>query len=328
MSHSVYVTRGIFEEAISYLKEHADVKGNPTDRVLTAPELEASLQDVDGVLSLLTDTIDGSLMARCNRLRAIANLAVGFDNIDIRGATDRGIIVTNTPGVLTETTADFTWCLMLAVARRVVEADRYVRDGRFEAWGPRTLLGYDLFGKNLGIVGLGRIGQAVARRAVGFGMRVSFHNPGPVSARVVNELGVEAVDLKRLVGESDFITLHVPLVEGTRHLIGRSELEAMKPRAILVNTSRGPVVDERALVDALRSGTIAGAGLDVYEREPLLQEGLTSLTNIVLAPHIASSSHETRLRMSMMAAENLVLALEGTFPPNLVNPGVWEHRRT
>ena len=328
MSQKIFITRRVFDEAVSFLKNHVQVEGNPSDRVLSPDELEDRIQDVDGVLTLLTDSISPELMDRCTKLKVVANFAVGFDNIDISGASERGILVTNTPGVLTETTADFAWTLMLATARRIVEADRFVREDKFEAWGPRMLLGHDIFGKVLGVVGLGRIGQAVARRARGFGMRVLFYDPNPVPPDVAEDLRAKAVSMETILRESDFFSLHVPLLDSTRHLIDAAALRSMKPTAILVNTSRGPVVDENALVRALGANVIAGAGLDVYEREPALAEGLMALDNVVLAPHIASSSHETRLRMCMMAAQNLLSGLNGDRPANLVNPDAWDKRRS
>ena len=369
MFQKVFITRRVFDEAVSFLKNHVQVDGNPTDQVLAPDALEEGIQDVNGVLALLTDSISPQLMDRCPKLKVIANFAVGFDNIDIKGATERGILVTNTPGVLTETTADFAWSLMLATARRVVEADikgatergilvtntpgvltettadfgwslmlatarrvveadRFVRAGKFDAWGPRMLLGHDIYGKVLGVVGLGRIGQAVARRAQGFGMRVLFYDPYPVGDDVAAELGAESVPMDTILRKSDFVSLHVPLLESTRHLIDDEALRSMKTTAILINTSRGPVVDENALVRALTADVIAGAGLDVYEFEPALVEGLMGLDNVVLAPHIASSSHETRLRMCMMAGQNLLSGLNGDRPANLVNPEAWDTRRS
>ena len=325
MSQKVFIARRIFDEAVIILKNDFKVDGNRTDRVLSADELRSHIQDVDGVLTLLTDSISPKLMDQCPKLKVIANFAVGFDNIDIAGATERGILVANTPGVLTETTADFAWSLMLATARRIVEADRFVREGKFEAWGPRMLLGHDVFGKVIGLIGLGRIGQAVARRAQGFGMRILFCDPNPVAANVVSDLGAEAVGMDTILRESDFVSLHVPLLDGTHHLIDRAALQSMKPSAILINTSRGQVVDEGALVQALKDREIAGAGLDVYEREPALAQGLRDLDNVVLAPHIASSSHETRLRMCMMASRNLLAGLGGKRPQNLVNPDAWNN---
>lgn len=327
MNDKVFVTRRVFDEAIGYLQKHAEVTGNATDRVLDPGELAGAAGEATGVLSLLTDRIDPAFMDRCPALRVVANFAVGFNNVDLDAATERGILVTNTPGVLTETTADFAWALLMAAARRVVEADRFVRDGRFVAWGPRMLLGQDIHGATLGVVGFGRIGQAVARRAGGFGMEVLFYDPYPVDPEVARELGATECPLDDLLSRADFISLHVPLVPETAHLVDDAAFGRMKRTAILVNTSRGPVVDEKALVRALGSGTIAAAGIDVYEKEPAIEPGLLELDNVVLAPHIASASHATRLRMCLMAAENLVTALHGERPPNLVNPEAWDRRR-
>lgn len=327
MDAKVFVTRGIFDETIAYLKEHARVEGNASDRVLTPPELEEGARDADGILSLLTDRLDDAFFEACPKIRVISNFAVGYNNIDLDAATRRGIFVTNTPGVLTETTADFAWCLLLAAARRVVEADQFVRDGRFTAWGPRMLLGHDVHGKTLGIIGLGRIGQAVARRAGGFAMKVLFYDPQPVPEAVARGLAAAKVPLDALYAQCDFISVHVPLLPETRHLLGAEAFRAMRPNCIVVNTSRGPVIDEKALVRALESGQIAGAGLDVYEHEPAVEEALRGTRKAVLAPHIASASGETRLRMCMMAAENMVAALAGERPPNLVNADAWDHRK-
>ncbi|HEY8425736.1 MAG TPA: D-glycerate dehydrogenase, partial [Limnochordales bacterium] len=277
-----------------------------------------------GLLTLLTERVDGELLdAAGPQLRVVANYAVGFDNIDVAEATRRGVLVTNTPGVLTETTADFTWALLMAAARRVVEGDRYMREGRYRAWSPTLLLGVDVYGKTIGIVGFGRIGEAVARRARGFSMRVLYHDVNRRSSAEEQALGVEYRDLDSLLAESDFVSLHVNLTESTRHLIGRAQFQRMKPTAILINAARGPVVDEAALVEALRSGQIRAAGLDVFEREPEMAPGLAELPNVVLAPHIASASVETRSKMAEMAATNVLEALRGHRPPNLVNPEAW-----
>lgn len=274
------------------------------------PARQSLLRDAEAILSLLTERIDAQVMDAAPSLRVVANMAVGFDNIDVAEATRRGILVCNTPGVLTETTADFTWALLLAAARRVVEGDRLTRTGGFHAWGPLMLLGQDLWGSTLGIVGYGRIGQAVARRAAGFGMEVLHASPSSPTAMPLDDL----------LARSDFVSLHCRLDASTRHLIGAPQLRRMKPSAILVNTARGPVVDEAALVMALREGWIAGAGLDVYEREPELESGLAELPNVVLAPHIASASHRTRDLMATMAADCIVAVLRGERPPHLVNP--------
>jgi glyoxylate reductase len=323
----VFITRGIFDEVVTWLKGHGDVEGNASDHVLTPQELTAAGRDADGILALLTDRIDDAVLEAWPRVRVIANFAVGYNNIDLDAATRRGVLVTNTPGVLTETTADFAWCLLMATARRVVEADRFTREGRFTAWGPRMLLGHDVFGKTLGLAGFGRIGQAVARRASCFGMRVLFYDAQPVPGEVAAGLGALPASLEQVLRESDFISLHVPLIPETHHLLDDDAFGKMKPNCIVVNTSRGPVVDEKALVRALEGGRISGAGLDVYEREPEIEDGLLASDRVVLAPHIASASHETRLRMCMMAAENLVAGLRGQRPPNLVNSAVWTAER-
>jgi len=249
----------------------------------------------------------------------VANCAVGYDNIDVQACTDRNIAVSNTPGVLTETTADMAWALLMAAARRVVEADRYVREGKFTAWAPMLFLGQEVNHKVLGVVGMGRIGMAVARRASGFKMSVIYHDAHRKSPEEEQELGVQYRNLKDLLREADYISLHVPLNEQTRHLIGSSELKQMKQTAYLINTSRGPVIDEQALVEALQAHELAGAGLDVYEEEPQLAPGLAELNNVTLAPHIASATVETRTKMAVMAAENLLAGLKGQKIPNLVN---------
>lgn len=327
MLGKIFVTRRVFNETIAALEERAVVAGNPTDRVLSPAELADAARDADGILALLTDRIDADLLDACTRLKVVANFAVGFNNVDLDAATARGVLITNTPGVLTETTADFAWALLMAAARRVVEADRFVRDGRFEAWGPRMLLGHDVHGKTLGLVGMGRIGQAMARRARGFGMRVAFYDPGPIPDDLIRALGATRMRLDQLFADADFVSVHVPLVPDTHHLVNDGAFRKMKSSCIFVNTSRGPVVDEKALVRALRTGLIAGAGLDVYEHEPEVEHELLSLDNVVLAPHIASGSYETRLRMCTMAGENLIAVLEGRCPPNLVNEEAWDRRR-
>jgi len=323
----VYVTRPVFDEAIDRLRREFEVELNTEDRILPKQELIAHLGDKDGALTLLTDAIDLELLQSTPRLKVVANFAVGFNNVAVDSATQLGVVVTNTPGVLTETTADFAWTLLMAAARRVVEADKFARAGKFKAWGPRMFLGYDIYGKTLGLVGLGRIGQAVARRAAGFNMRVVFHDPESIPDRIIKELGVTRLPFDELLRVSDFISLHVPLFPETHRLLNDHTFALMKPTCIVINTSRGPVVDEKALVSAVRDGKIAGAGLDVFEREPEIEPELFAMENVILAPHIASASHETRLRMCMMAADNLIAALKGERPPNLVNPEVWDKRR-
>jgi glyoxylate reductase len=323
----IYVTRPIFDEALEKLKRVAHVAVSPEDRVLSRQELLTHLRDADGALIFVTDTIDAETLDAVPNLKAIANFAVGVNNIAVDAATARGVIVTNTPGVLTETTADFAWMLLMAAARRVVEGDRFIRAGEFKVWSPWMFLGHEVHGQTLGIIGLGRIGRAVARRARGFNMRVVFYNPNPVPAAVTDELGAISLPLQELLQISDFISLHVPLVPETHHLLNDDAFALMKPTCVVVNTSRGPVVDEKALVRALKNGTIAAAGLDVYEREPDIEPGLLESDNVVMAPHIASASRATRMKMGMMAADNLAYALKGERPPNLVNPEVWDKRR-
>ena len=274
-----------------------------------------------GILSQVMDPI-GEAVLSTPGLAIVANVAVGFDNIDVPAATRHGVMATHTPGVLTDTTADFAFALMMAAARRVPEADRFLRGGHFRGWAIDMLLGQDLWGATLGLVGVGRIGGAVARRARGFDMRVLYTDAVPLAADVERDLGATRVELDELLGEADFVSLHVPLTPDTHHLIGVDELARMKPTAVLVNTSRGPVVDEAALAEALRTGRIFAAGLDVYEQEPDVHPGLLDLDNVVLAPHIASGSVRTRSEMSVLAVRNLLAGLRGERPPNLLNPEV------
>lgn len=323
MSFNVYVTRKIPEAGLDLLREACGtVAVNPQDRVLTREELVEAVRGRDGVLCLLTDTVDAAVLDAARGARVFANYAVGFDNIDVAAATARGIAVTNTPGVLTDATSDLAWALLFSAARRIPEADAFTRAGRFNGWAPMLLLGADITGRTLGIVGAGRIGTAVALKSAGFRMRVLYTDPC-VNDALETAVGARRVPLDQLLAESDFVSLHVPLASGTTHLIGAAELRRMKPTAVLVNTSRGPVVDESALVEALRTGTIAAAGLDVYENEPALAAGLVDLPNAVLAPHIGSATIETRTRMAVMAAENVVAVLRGDRPANCVNPEVF-----
>ncbi|MGA2973343.1 MAG: D-glycerate dehydrogenase [Candidatus Bathyarchaeia archaeon] len=273
----------------------------------------------DGLLCLLTDKIDAQLMDKAPKLKVISNCAVGFDNIDIDAATKRGIVVGNTPGVLTETTADFAFALMMAAARRVAEGDRNVRAGKWKTWGPMILLGQDVYGSTLGIIGMGRIGAAVARRAKGFGMKIMYYDVIR-QPQTEKELGLEYVEIGKVLAESDFITLHTNLSPQTYHLIGPEQFKRMKRNCILINTSRGPIVDNMALYEALRDGKIAYAALDVTEPEPIsIDHPLLTLDNIIIAPHIASASVTTRTKMAMIAAENLIAGLKGEMLPNPVN---------
>lgn len=323
MRPKVYVTRKIPEQGLAIVQAAADVSAWEREDVPPPRDvLQREVADVDGLLSLLTDPIDAALMDAAPRLKVISNFAVGYDNIDIPAATARGIVVTNTPEVLTETVADFALCLMLAAARRLVEADAYTRAGRWKTWEPLLLAGQDVYGTTLGLIGLGRIGSAVARRAKGFGMTVLYFD---VVRREDLEAaqGIEFRWMDDVLRSSDFISVHVPLSAQTRHLISGPQFALMKPTAVFVNTSRGPVVDQAALADALRTRTIYAAGLDVFEHEPLdPDDPLLKLDNLTVAPHIASASVPTRVKMATLAAENLVAVLEGRRPPNPVNPDV------
>jgi D-3-phosphoglycerate dehydrogenase len=322
MKHSVLVTKRIYPEALEYLRRHVEVEYHDSETSYSPGELLQRLKDKDGAVSQLTDHFTAEVINALPKLRVIANVAVGFDNIDLEAATNRNVIVTNTPGVLTETTADFAFALLMAAARRVAEADRFLRAGRWREWNVDLLCGHDVHGSTLGLIGMGRIGQSVARRAHGFQMRVLYHDATRQDSQSEKELGIEFVPLETLLRESDYISVHVPLLPETEKLIGAGELAQMKKTAILINTSRGPVIDEKALAEALASGTIAAAGLDVFEREPEVEPKLLTLENVVLAPHIASASTETRKKMCRMAAENAVAALEGRRPENLVNTGL------
>jgi glyoxylate reductase len=282
--------------------------------------------DIEGLLCLLTDRIDEELLAAAPRLKVVSQMAVGVDNIDVAACTRRSIPVGNTPGVLTETTADLAWALLMATARRIVEAEAYTRSGAWKTWEPMGLLGRDVHHATLGIIGLGAIGAAVARRARGFDMRI-FYSSRRRKPELEAELSLEYREMDEVLKESDFVSLHCALTPETRHLIGPRELALMKPTAILINTTRGPVVDQAALAEALKAGTIAAAGLDVFEVEPVpLDDPILALPNVVALPHIGSASVATRGRMARMAADNLLAALAGRRPPNLVNPEVWTGR--
>ncbi len=312
MPEKVLVTREIPEVGLYLLEDFAVsvLFERPPER----GELLEAIRGMDGVISTATEKIDGEVLdAAGDDLKVVANMAVGYDNIDVRAARERGVVVTNTPGVLDETTADVAFMLMLAAARRLGEGERLLRAGKWEWWGPKQLRGLDVWGKKLGILGLGRIGQAVARRAKGFGMEILYHNRSR-NGSAEKELGARYLELRDLLSESDFISIHTPLTDETRHLIGAEELESMKPGAVLVNSSRGPVVDEGALADALENGRIFAAGLDVYEEEPKVHPKLLELENVVLAPHIGSASIETRDKMATLAAENLRAVLRGEQP--------------
>jgi glyoxylate reductase len=313
----IFITRNIPQSALDRLAEVFDISIHANDKAIGRQQLMEAVKDMDALLCLLTDSIDKELLEAAPRLKCVSNLAVGFNNIDLEYANSRNIAVCNTPGVLTETTADLTWALLLACARRVVEADNYARSGRFEGWEPLLMLGVDVFSKTLGIIGMGRIGSAVARRAEGFGMKVLWFDP-QVDPKTVSDK-YERADLRHLCSSSDFISIHVPLTPDTHHLVNSELLSLMRPTAVLINTARGPIVDEEALIKALRDKKIAAAGLDVFENEPEIPAELLELENAVLLPHIGSASIETRTKMALMAAENAIAVIQGTEPPARVN---------
>jgi glyoxylate reductase len=319
---NVLVTGNLPDAQIERIEREHRVQAHRRDCPIERRAFLESIGDKQGLLSMITDQVDAQLLDRAPGLKIIANFGVGYNNIDVPAATRRGIMVTNTPGVLTDTTADLTMALILAVARRVVEGDRHTRQGRFRFWAPFYFLGHEVTGKTLGIVGMGRIGRAVARRAAGFNMQVLYHNRNSLAEEEEQVLQVQYADLKTLLQEADFISLHTPLTPQTRHLIGSRELAWMKSNAFLINTARGAVVDERALLGALEQGRIGGAGLDVYENEPMVTRGLERLDNVVLLPHVGSATVETRQRMAAMAVDNLLAGLEGRMPPNCINPDV------
>lgn len=317
----VYITRRIPQAGIDLLKEKFDVEVNPHDRVLSRAELLSAVQSVDGVLCLLTDKIDGEFFDAAPHLRGVANYAVGYDNIDVPEASRRKVPVSNTPGVLTDATAEMAWALLFAVARRVVESDSLMRSGKWAGWGPLQFIGGDVSGKTLGVVGTGRIGTAMALKSTGFNMPVLYTDV--VDNEVLNEkCSARRVDFDTLLAESDFVSIHVPLMDSTRHLFNADTFKKMKSTAYLINTSRGPVISESDLVEALKSGEIAGAGLDVYEAEPKMAAGLAGLTNAVLTPHTASATAEARTNMALKAARNLSAMIAGEPPPDCVNPEI------
>jgi len=313
----IFLTRRLPEEGMKLLESH-EMEVYEGDAPPSKEEIIDGVRGKDVLICLLTDKIDAEVMDASPRLKIIANYAVGVDNIDIEEATRRGIVVTNTPGVLTETVADLTWALMLAIARRIVEGDEFTRAGKFKGWAPLLMLGGDIHGKTLGIIGAGRIGQAVARRARGFDMKVLYYSRERKEG--MEKMGAKYVDIHTLLRESDFVSLHVPLTPETYHMIGEKELREMKSSAYLINTARGKCIDERALVRALKEGWIRGAALDVFENEPEITPELKELKNVVITPHIGSASYETRSRMAVMVAENVLAALEGKMPPNCLNP--------
>lgn len=318
MKPKVLITRKILPEALDYLKEHINYEIGALDRNLTKQELIEKIGDKEGLLSLLVDTIDKEVLDSAKSLKIIANCAVGYNNIDIEEARRRRILVTNTPGVLTETTTDLTWALILAVARRISEADRFTREKKFKGWELDLFLGKEISGKRLGIIGMGRIGKAVALRACAFDMQTVYSDPRRLSPEDEKKYNAAHLSLDELLSTADIITIHAALTPETFHLLSKQKISLIKKDGILINVARGSIVDERALAEALEKGQIWGAGLDVYEREPEIEEKLFSLNSVVLLPHIGSASYETRLKMAMMAARNLILGVRGEQPENLV----------
>ncbi len=323
----IFLCARIPESAEAYLggRSRLDIyKGK--DNIRRA-ELIRVVRNAEGLIPTVTEPVTGEIMDAAPDLRVIANYGVGYNNIDVDAATERGLPVTNTPGVLTDTTADLAFALILAAGRRIAEGDRFVRSGKWKGWQPTQMLGQDIHGKTLGILGMGQIGRAVTRRAHGFGMKILYNDPRRLPAGEERKLGARYSSFASLLKRSDIVTIHTLLTAETRHLIGTAELRMMKPTAILVNAARGPIVDERALTVALRAGRIQAAGLDVFEEEPFVDSALRKLENVVLLPHLGSASLETRTAMGMLAAKNCLAALSGKKPPNLVNPEVWKNRR-
>ena len=321
MKPKVVITREVFDDSIACLAGHCEVIANQTDAPYTPDALAEKLAGCEGLMCALTDKVDAALLARAPQLKAVANIAVGYNNIDVPACTARGIKVTNTPGVLDDSTADLAFALMLATARRITEVESYIRNGEWTGWKLKQWLGVDVHHATLGIIGMGRIGQAIARRAAGFDMKVIYHNRKRAAPDIEARVNAAYVSMDELLAQSDFIILQMPYSPATHHLIGAAQLEKMKPSAILINSTRGGVVDDKALVRALKTGVIRAAGLDVYEGEPRLDRGFLQLKNVVLAPHIGSSTEATRRAMAMCAAKNLLAALSGQTPPNWVNGG-------
>jgi len=318
----VFVARKMAQEALDIIARQTEMDLWQEETAAPRDVLLNKVRDVEGMVTLLTEKIDAELMDAAPKLKVVSNVAVGFDNIDIPEATRRGILVGNTPGVLTNTTADFAWTLIMGAGRRVAEADRYTRAGKWKTWGPMILLGQDVHNATLGIIGCGRIGFEVAKRARGFNMKVLYYDIVRRKPEEEKEFGLEFVNnMQDLLKRADFVTVHVPLTKDTRQMISTAQFNAMKPTAVFVNTSRGPVVDQKALYEALKSGKIFSAGLDVTDPEPIsMNDPLLTLENVTIAPHIASGSVVTRTKMALMAAENLLAGLKGELPPNCVNP--------
>jgi len=324
LGKKILISQKIPKEAVEIARNNFEVDYNEDENPLPPEELKKRLKDKNGIVCLLTDIMNGEVMDAAPNLEVISNVAVGYDNIDVNAATERKIAVTNTPGVLTDTTADLAWSLIMSVARRIAEADKHMRSGKWKGWGVMQWWGSDVHHATLGILGFGRIGKVVAKRALGFEMKVLYHDAFRAPEEEEKALKATFVSKEILLKESDFVSVHVPLMPETVHIIGENELKMMKPTAFLINTSRGPTVDEKALVKALKNKEIAGAGLDVYEKEPVMEPELADMDNVVVLPHIASASIKTRTRMGTMAAENCVAALKEEIPPACVNPEIYK----
>ncbi len=320
----IFVTRKIPIQGLNLLERNHELEINPYDRVLSKQEIIKGLKNKDGLVCLLTDVIDKEVINSEPKLKIISNYAVGYDNIDVKTATKRKIIVTNTPNVLTDTTAEMAWALLFSVARRIVEADKFTRQGKFKGWAPLLMHGRDITAKTLGVIGTGRIGTAFALKSKGFKMNVLYYD-NLRNRKLEDELSAKKVELDRLLKESDFISVHLPYLHDTHHLISERQLKMMGKTTILINTSRGPIVDEQALVKALKNNWIFGAGLDVYEHEPEINKELLKLENVVLQPHSASATAETRTKMAIIVAENMINGLKGKIPPNCINIEIFDN---
>jgi glyoxylate/hydroxypyruvate/2-ketogluconate reductase len=328
VKQKVLVTRATFDDVVEKLRGRFDVEDNQKeDAPWSAEELRRRIGDKDGLLLTGSDRIDAAVLGAAPRLKAVCNIAVGYNNIDLAACSERGIVATNTPGVLDDTTADTTWALLMAAARRITEAERWLRAGHWEGWKNDQFLGVDVHHATLGIIGMGRIGQAIAQRAKGFSMRVLYHNRSRLPAKVERASGAKYVGFEKLLRESDFVSLNMPYSPSSHHLIGAKELALMKETAVLVNAARGGIVDDAALIAALKDKRIAAAGIDVFEGEPRFDPGFLELDNVALVPHIGSATRATRTAMAMLASKNLTAALSGKRPPNLLNPEAWAKRR-
>ncbi|WP_050467143.1 2-hydroxyacid dehydrogenase [Herbaspirillum chlorophenolicum] len=327
MKQKIFVSRAIFPEVLARLEQHFDVESNQEDRIFSADELLAKAKGKDGLFTTPSEPATAALFAANPQLKAVCNMAVGYNNIDIAAATQAGVMATNTPDVLNETTADFGWALMMATARRITESEHFLRAGQWKKWSYDSFVGPDVHGATLGIIGMGRIGQAIARRSLGFDMQVLYHNRSRLKPeQEAHANNAQYVGKEELLKRADHVVLVLPYSKETHHTIGAAELALMKPTATLTNIARGGIVDDAALIEALRAGRIAAAGVDVFENEPAFKPEFLSLTNVVLTPHIASASTPTRLAMANCAADNLIAALSGQTPPNLLNPDVVKAR--